>query len=61
MYTAMTNLKIQAICLKSFMITIEKLQKLIKVDVRTTNVNSRSVFHNKVEIDAANIYIQSTL
>jgi hypothetical protein len=42
------------------MITIEKLQKLIKVDIRASNANTRSMFHNKVESDVANKYIQST-
>jgi len=42
------------------MITTKKLQKLIKVEIRALNANTRSMFHNKVESDAANIYIQST-
>jgi hypothetical protein len=42
------------------MITIKKLQKLIRVDIRALNVNTRSMFHNKVESDAANKYIQNT-
>jgi hypothetical protein len=42
------------------MITIKKLQKLIKVEIRALNVNVRSMFHNKVESDVAKKYIQST-
>ncbi len=48
------------ICFTSSMITTKKLQKLIKVDIRASNVNTRSMFHNKVESDATNKYIQST-
>jgi hypothetical protein len=43
------------------MITIKKLQKLIKVDIRALNANTRSMFHNKVESDAANKYIHMYL
>ncbi len=60
MYMAMTTLKMQAHLQKSFMIIVEKLQKLIKVDIRASNANTRSMFHNKVESDATNRYIQST-
>jgi hypothetical protein len=42
------------------MITPEKLQKLIKVDIRASNANTRSMFHNKVESDVTNRYIQNT-
>jgi hypothetical protein len=42
------------------MITTKKLQKLIKVDIRALNVNTRSMFHNKVESDAAKKNIKST-
>jgi hypothetical protein len=42
------------------MIITKKLQKLIKVDIRASNTNTRSMFHNKVESDATNKYIQST-
>jgi hypothetical protein len=42
------------------MIIAKKLQKLIKVDIRASNVNTRSMFHKKVESDATNKYIQST-
>jgi hypothetical protein len=57
---AMTTLKIQAYLQKSFMIIAKKLQKLIKVDIRASNANTRSMFHNKVESDATNRYIQNT-
>jgi hypothetical protein len=60
MYMAMTTLKIQTHLQKSFMIIVEKLQKLIKVNIRASNANTRSMFHNKVESDATNRYIQST-
>jgi hypothetical protein len=42
------------------MITVEKLQKLIKVDIRASNANTRSMFHNKVGSDVTNKYIQIT-
>jgi hypothetical protein len=42
------------------MIIVEKLQKLIKVDIRASNANTRSMSHNKVENDATNRYIENT-
>jgi hypothetical protein len=42
------------------MINTKKLQKLIKVDIKALNVNKMSMFHNKVESDVVNKYIQNT-